>query len=198
VSDSPEYEAAESGCWLWLGYRDRNGYARIYDRDAITGTKVAWAHRVYYARAKGPIPEGHEIDHTCSTPACVNPDHLDAVTKAEHCRRTWQRRGSDELQKTAAYMRSDGWRYRDIAEALELSGATRAHQLVQRAIDKGLVDPDSVPRARYVTDQDRDDIRDLYALGITQTDIAEWYEIHSSQVSRICAGLTSGHSRKAS
>ena len=75
-----------SGCWLWTGYTDKNGYGRIK-----AGDGPQWAHRVAYRLYKGPIPEGFEIDHTCSIPLCVNPQHLEAVTSAENQRRTFAR-----------------------------------------------------------------------------------------------------------
>ena len=47
----------------------------------------ALAHRVYYEKAKGPIPAGMQIDHLCRVPVCVNPDHLEAVTPAQNVQR---------------------------------------------------------------------------------------------------------------
>ena len=46
------------------------------------------AHRFSYERAKGVIPEGLELDHLCRNPACVNPDHLEAVSGHENVRRS--------------------------------------------------------------------------------------------------------------
>ena len=65
-------------CWIWRGSLNQNGYGR--DGNGM-------AHRSYYERAHGPIPEGHTIDHLCRERACVNPDHLEAVTLKENTRR---------------------------------------------------------------------------------------------------------------
>lgn len=45
------------------------------------------AHRVAHEVWIGPIPTGHEVDHLCFRPLCINPDHLEAVTPEENNRR---------------------------------------------------------------------------------------------------------------
>lgn len=60
-----------TGCWLWTGARNHNGYGIMnYGRKALR------AHRVSYQVAKGEIPDGIQVCHSCDTPRCVNPDHL--------------------------------------------------------------------------------------------------------------------------
>lgn len=73
-----------SGCWLWTGAADRNGYGIIW---AGKGLPTARAHRVAFEHFRDQIPAGLVIDHLCRTPSCCNPDHMDAVSNAENVRR---------------------------------------------------------------------------------------------------------------
>lgn len=181
-----DYAVSESGCWEWLGHIDRNGYGKAYDPERPAGRRVDWAHRVSYRHHKGEIPNRHELDHVCENTRCINPDHLEPVTKAEHARRTMQRLGKDVLHTRAAMLRCGGLTYQEIADALGMAGKETAHTAVQSAIRKGLVDPEALPAQRPALDaDDHEDMAALYALGIEQGEIAAWYGVHSATVSKI-------------
>jgi hypothetical protein len=77
----------ECGCFAWIGGTDgQYGYGRI---KYFNGEKFVTENpaRVAYRIAKGPIPQGLEIDHLCFSPWCINPDHLEPVTPLENNRR---------------------------------------------------------------------------------------------------------------
>jgi hypothetical protein len=76
-----------AACWLWTGAVQSRGYGSVADGRGGT----ALAHRVAYEAAVGPIPEGLTLDHVagrgCISKLCINPAHLEPVTRAENVRR---------------------------------------------------------------------------------------------------------------
>lgn len=76
-----------SGCWIWLGSLDSGGYGMFKDQG-----KNKKAHRVSFELYRNVLPQGPtgrtlECDHLCRTRCCVNPDHLELVTRIVNVRR---------------------------------------------------------------------------------------------------------------
>lgn len=77
-----------SGCYIWMGALNYNGYGKMGIGLASEGThRMQYAHIVAYEHFVGPVPVGMELDHKCRMRCCVNPDHLEPVTHAENVRR---------------------------------------------------------------------------------------------------------------
>ena len=71
----------ETGCWLWQGARNKDGYAVAHPDLENVG-----AHRIVYRHLKGEITNGSEVHHLLDNCErhCVNPDHLIVIGKPFH------------------------------------------------------------------------------------------------------------------
>ncbi len=71
----------DSGCWEWLGCCAM-GYGSFW----FNGRYMK-AHRYAYETLIGEVPIGLELDHLCRNRRCVNPNHMEPVTRGENIRR---------------------------------------------------------------------------------------------------------------
>lgn len=69
-------------CWLWTGAVSPNGYGAFWD-----GARQVVSHRAAYLLLVGPIADGMTVDHLCRVRSCVNPSHMEIVTRSENSRR---------------------------------------------------------------------------------------------------------------
>jgi hypothetical protein len=70
-----------NGCWVFQGAKSW-GYGVLGTGRRGDGTRrMTSAHRVVYEALVGPVPEGLDLDHLCRNRACVNPTHLEPVTR---------------------------------------------------------------------------------------------------------------------
>ena len=78
---------AEDGvaCWRWLAAKSHDGYGRFRTSDRRT----IIAHRMAYEMCVGPIPEKMTLDHLCRNRLCMNPAHMEVVTRGENTSRGW-------------------------------------------------------------------------------------------------------------
>lgn len=80
VADTHFYNGTP--CWEWTSNKTNDGYGRFH----LNGKKEL-PHRVYYQDTKGKIPNGLELDHLCRNHACLNLEHLQAITHKENMKR---------------------------------------------------------------------------------------------------------------
>ena len=67
-----------NNCWNWTANKTSAGYGKLWGD---------MAHRLSYQAYTGPIGKGLDIDHLCRNRGCVNPEHLEPVTRKENLSR---------------------------------------------------------------------------------------------------------------
>jgi hypothetical protein len=67
------------GCWQWHAGKSAAGYGMFND-----GNGMKYAHRLMWVAAHGAIPSNLVIDHLCRNRGCVNPSHMELVTRGEN------------------------------------------------------------------------------------------------------------------
>lgn len=77
VPDRPLFE-----CWDWIGAKSPAGYGKIgHNRDTPATTQ---AQRIAYQLVYGPVARDLTIDHLCRNRGCVNPLHMEPVSRGEN------------------------------------------------------------------------------------------------------------------
>jgi len=69
-------------CWIPPRWFKKSGYSLLYFRG-----KNRLGHRLVWEFLVGEVPGGLDLDHLCRDRRCVNPDHLEPVTRSVNCRR---------------------------------------------------------------------------------------------------------------
>ena len=73
-------------CWQWTGPSAPGGYGTFFGRLTDGMPAFLSAHRYSAVMAFGNPPDGWVIHHTCRNRSCVNPDHLQYLTRSDHAR----------------------------------------------------------------------------------------------------------------
>lgn len=78
------FEVKENGCWEWTTGKFNTGYGKLslWGRTKRGGQFMV--HRIMYELIFGAIGKDRQIDHLCRERACVNPQHMEVVTKDEN------------------------------------------------------------------------------------------------------------------
>ena len=70
---------SRTGCMVFLGPTNGSSYGTVHPEWMGIG-----AHRVVWVVERGPVPAGHELHHMCGVRRCVNVDHIQVLTRAQH------------------------------------------------------------------------------------------------------------------
>lgn len=187
-----------SGCWI-CSAMPSGVYARIHFHGRL------WlCHVVSYIMANGGLEDGKKVCHSCDTPRCVRPEHLNAKTHSENMAEMVARKRNKPLIGTLNPLaKLTEQKVLDIRTRLFHKTAT----IEQLAIEYGLTfqgvyhvargqvwtsvgGPLLAKRqVRNLSTEEVIDIRRRAALGEPQTLIAESYGIWPATVSNIVRGV---------
>ncbi|MFE6474636.1 HNH endonuclease signature motif containing protein [Streptomyces rochei] len=113
-------------CWIWTGFVRPDGYGKARGRQA---------HRVVYELLVAPIEDGLELDHLCRQIKCVNPAHLEPVTRQENIRRRFELvthcKSGHKFTPENTYIRGNGHR---ACRACNNANAARYRAKMRRAV----------------------------------------------------------------
>lgn len=70
----------EDGCWSWTSVTDDMGRGRFKMTGRMVKAHLA-AKQIFHGEER---EEGLEAHHTCLNGWCVNPTHVEFLTKSEH------------------------------------------------------------------------------------------------------------------
>lgn len=160
-----------NGCWQWHPVSKNNPYGQFCfaGRQYMAFMFSWWLYRGQLVKSP-PL----ELDHLCLNKGCVNPDHLEPVTRSENCRRA-PRRFPNHCPK--------GHKYTEANTRLDKKNHRycRACESDWRAIHRPPKRPPGPPS--YVTEA-----KNLLASGLTASEIARLVGVSRSMVSRIHGG----------
>lgn len=92
------------GCWVFRGYGDDALWDYPSFHDEVTGRWHA-AYLWLYETLHGPLTAGFPmVDHKCENKRCVNPDHLQAVTRSENVLASKRRAAERERERLAGVL----------------------------------------------------------------------------------------------
>lgn len=116
----------ETQCWEWQRSRQPGSYGLL-----PLGDTTVYAHRHFFEQKYGLLPEGYQVDHLCRNRACVNPEHMEAVTNSQNSQRGSNAKLTPEDVQTIRKMAGKGILQRPIASQFGIA-QTHVSRIVTR------------------------------------------------------------------
>jgi hypothetical protein len=170
-----------TGCWIWLGHCNRQGYA-IDDYGRLVERQMYWEH-------KGELPEGHEVGHLCWNPECINPEHFEPNVGVEFSHTRLAGVLNMALAREIRVKAAAGMPTAVLAAQYWVAPTTIRSVLLNVIWP----DPTYQPRLKYHSRMEADPktvrrVRALRAVGMSYGEIADRTRISLSKVKSYCSG----------
>jgi len=120
------YMEPMSGCWLWLGGINGNGYGSFWNGN---NPHQQQAHCASWEIYKGHIPEGLYVCHHCDIRSCVNPIHLFLGTQKDNMQDSSKKGRIDHGEKRPQAKLTEN-------QVIQIRNDNREHRFI--AIDYGV------------------------------------------------------------
>lgn len=207
----------KTGCWEWIGSRDRSGYGQL----SMIRTETR-AHRFSMSLHLGRmLKEGEWVLHHCDNPPCVRPDHLFLGTNKDNMRdmtrkgrkpkgeKAWASKlTNEEVKQIASLYQSGKWTYLELANKFDVclntigfiikaekwNDVTRIKRKDNRQGRKmpSMNQGESSGKAK-IKNKDIPQIKRLRASGWLFKDIANKYGVRSETIASMFRGKTWKH-----
>lgn len=110
-------ETNDQGCHLVISHQlNQDGYFR-----KCVGGVLTMYHRHIYETEVGAIPHEHEVDHMCRNRNCINPDHLQTLTREAHLIKTNTERYAERQEAAKLDWKTHDITGTDLAELFGVS-----------------------------------------------------------------------------
>lgn len=114
-----------TGCRLWTGYLDAQGYGCVGQQ--VFKGESRKAHRIAWMVENGPIPKGLFALHKCDNRACIEEDHLYLGTLVDNKMDQLKRSPTGLTPEQVLAIRADTRPCRAIAQEYKIGPAAIHH-----------------------------------------------------------------------
>ncbi len=185
---------AEDGCWICDAVPSGT-YARMH-----FGGRLWLAHVFSYVLHKGLVPDGKKVCHSCDTPRCVRPDHLEAKSHSANMRDMVARGRNKPMNGTLNHLaKLDAQKVLNIRTSVSNGTATigqlaelygtsfqSIYQVARGRVWNEVGGPLLSKReVRHLSVREVVEIRQMVAAGERQVEIASRFGIHQATVSNV-------------
>jgi hypothetical protein len=122
-------------CMLWTQSQDGGGRPKLtVRRDDTRSTQTVQPRREVWKLVNGEIPQGRYVTAKCGNRLCLNPDHLELITRGEATRRT-AKRADTQMRRHIGGLKSRERSERDMSIARYIRSSDKTGAALARELN---------------------------------------------------------------